>query len=160
MPVTDPAVTWLRTAGAAGSDDVLRERRLGAYAIVAEDGRVLLTRLCRSVHRGLWTLPGGGVDFGEHPADAAIREVYEESGMRVRLGELLEVDSEFQRFERDGRQVEWQPVRVLYRAAVVGGTLGVVEVGGSTDEARWWRPEELDPRLLTPYAQRVLARWR
>jgi hypothetical protein len=45
-------------------------------------------------------------------------------------------------------------VRFLYRLHVLGGTLGVVEVEGSTDAVQWWPADEL-PRL-TPLAERVL----
>ena len=38
----------------------------------------------RSRTSELWTLPGGGIDFGEHPADAVVREVHEETGLRLR----------------------------------------------------------------------------
>ncbi|MBI1758847.1 MAG: NUDIX domain-containing protein [Actinobacteria bacterium] len=131
---------------------------MGAYAVVERGEEVLLTRLSRSIHRGRWTLPGGGVDFGERPVDAVVREAYEESGMHIRVTELLEVDSELTRFERDGQPVEWHPVRVLYRAEATGGALGVVEVGGSTDDARWWRRDELTEALVTPFAWRALCR--
>ena len=45
--------------------------------------QVLLTRLGRSMHKGLWTLPGGGLDFGERPVDAVVRELHEETGLDV-----------------------------------------------------------------------------
>jgi 8-oxo-dGTP diphosphatase len=97
------------------------------------------------------------VDFGERPVDAVVREVYEETGLTVRVTGLLDVDSELRCFQRRGQQVQAHPVRVLYRAAVTGGTLGVVEVGGSTDAARWWRRAELTEDALMPYAWSVLA---
>jgi ADP-ribose pyrophosphatase YjhB (NUDIX family) len=133
-----------------------REQRVAAYGLAVAGGEVLLTRLARGVHRGLWTLPGGGLDFGERPADAVVRETREETGLDVRVAELLDVDAEQLEFERDGQRVQGHPIRILYRVEVLGGSLGVTEVDGSTDEAAWWRADAVDPAALTPFAATVL----
>ena len=129
-------------------------QRVAAYGLVRDGDRVLLTRLGRSMHKGLWTLPGGGVDFGERPVDAVIRELHEETGLDVAVDELLDADAEIYRDTRPDHRYEVHAVRFLYRLRVLGGTLGVVEVDGSTDAVQWWPAGEL-PRL-TPLAERVL----
>lgn len=133
---------------------VVRIQRVAAYGIARDGERVLLSRLSRSPHQGRWTLPGGGLDFGERPADAVVREVYEETGLHVRVEELLDADAELWSFPRDGGRVESHAVRFGYRVTVLGGTLGVVEVEGSTDDAGWWPLSELPE--LTPMAGRML----
>jgi ADP-ribose pyrophosphatase YjhB (NUDIX family) len=137
------------------------EWRLGAYALVEDGDRVLLSRFAPFVDvGGLWMMPGGGVDHGEQPPDAAVREVYEETGMHVRVTALLDVYSHLVESDRDG-PVLAQHVQVLYRAEVTGGTLGVVEVGGSTDQARWWTRAEIaaEDAPMTRYVRRALSRW-
>lgn len=156
---------WVDTAappsagcGPAGGAPAVREARLAAYALVEDGQRVLLSHYASGrLSAGRWTLPGGGVDFGERPVDAVVREVYEETGLAVRVTDLLDVDSEVLHLQRRGLPVESHAVRVLYRAEVTGGTLGVVEVGGSTDDARWWPREELTEDVLTSFAWSVLA---
>jgi ADP-ribose pyrophosphatase YjhB (NUDIX family) len=145
-------------AGAAeAAPDVILDQRVAAYALVAgEPGEVLLTRLSRGPDRGQWTLPGGGLDFGERPADAVVREVYEETGLRVRVADLLDVDSDRYEIVRRGQRYDAHPVRVLYRVEVLGGTLGVTEVDGSTDEARWFRRDAVDPATLSEWVPTVL----
>jgi 8-oxo-dGTP diphosphatase len=136
----------------------VRRQRVAAYALVYDrDGRVLLTHLCRGMQRGHWTLPGGGLDFGERPRDAVVREVREETGLEVRVEELLDADAELVTYQPpDGPPVHGHPVRFLYRVTVVGGALGVLEVDGSTDDAAWWAPGEIADDQLTAVAQRVL----
>ncbi|MEN3357255.1 MAG: hypothetical protein V7637_1237 [Mycobacteriales bacterium] len=133
-----------------------REQRVAAYGLAEAGDEVLLTRLSRGVHRGLWTLPGGGLTFGERPADAVVRETREETGLDVVVAELLDVDAERLDFDRDGQRVEAHPIRILYRLDVRGGSLGVTELDGSTDRAAWLPRDGVDPATLTPFATAAL----
>lgn len=110
--------------------------RLSAYGICVQDGKILLARW---IHGGspLWTLPGGGVDFGEDPWQAVVREVAEETGYEFEADTLLGIDS----LHRPGT---FHGVRVYYEGRVVGGDLRH-EVNGSTDLAAWFDLAELDP---------------
>jgi ADP-ribose pyrophosphatase YjhB (NUDIX family) len=65
---------------------------VGAYAVVERNGTILLPRWL-ATDRPRWTLPGGGLDHGEDPRGAAVREAFEETGYRVRLRRLLTVES-------------------------------------------------------------------
>ena len=112
--------------------------RIGSYAVCVRDGAVLLARLIGSG----WTLPGGGLDHGEDPRDGAIREVEEETGYRVELGQLLTVESFRWMLDRPGGPVDHQAICVIYTAEIVGGELRN-EVGGSTDVAAWVPVDEV-----------------
>ncbi len=107
--------------------------RPGASAAVLDGDRLLLTR--RS-DNGEWCMPGGGIDAGERPAEAAQREVLEETGLRVRVTGLLGVysDPDLVVVYPDGNRV--QIMGVLFRAEIVEGTAGlsdeVTEVGWFT----------------------------
>lgn len=71
------------TGSPAAYEIVPRGRtRLGGYALCRDDAdRILLARLSAiEVDVGAWTLPGGGLDFGEDPADGVLRELEEETG--------------------------------------------------------------------------------
>jgi 8-oxo-dGTP diphosphatase len=120
-----------------------RLQRVAAYALVTRgadgDEEVLLTRLSRSAaHPGRWTLPGGGVDHGEHPSVALAREVEEECGLACEVGALLGVhDTHFSGTAPSGRIEDYHGVHLLYRARVSDGDARVVEVDGTTDAVAW-----------------------
>ncbi len=114
---------------------VAQRQRVAAYAVCVRAGRVLLARwvpLDGSPPR--WTMPGGGIDHGEDPYDAVIREVREETGYEFRPTRLLGMDS-LRLTDDDG--AAFHGLRVVYTGEIVGGELRY-EVGGSTDRAEWF----------------------
>jgi ADP-ribose pyrophosphatase YjhB (NUDIX family) len=112
---------------------------LRAYAVIQQDDEVLLCRLGeQSPDPGLWTLPGGGGEFGESPEETCHRELMEETGLTAKLAPFPFVNSRL--FENEDSRV--QSVRFFYRATVTGGTLRN-ESDGSTDLAVWVKIAEI-----------------
>lgn len=62
---------------------------LGVGAVIIEDDELLVVKRGREPGRGLWAVPGGKVRRGETLAAAAARETYEETGLRVEVGEVV-----------------------------------------------------------------------
>ncbi|MFC0600136.1 NUDIX hydrolase [Streptomyces palmae] len=134
--------------------------RVSAYALATTPGpdgtagpgeRILLTRLAESspvFAPGLWHLPGGGVDPGEQPADTLVRELAEETGLRVLDARLL--DARGYTAHRLG--VSWHLVALFYRVVLSPGDPAVVENDGSTAEAAWLPLADLTPAILSPAA--------
>ena len=132
--------------------------RLAAYTICVEDGRLLLVRIAPGYPAtGVWTLPGGGVAFGEDPADAARRELAEESGLEGRIDDLAFVNSIAGEANPELGRDAWHGVRIVYLATVTGGTLRD-EVEESTDRAEWATLPGLDGRPVTELV-RVALKW-
>lgn len=126
----------------------VQRTRLAAYGLLVEEGRILLARLSNTEKEvGKWTLPGGGIDFGEHPLDAVVREFREESGLRVRVQEIVHVDSELLELPNS----DLHAVRVIYKVEKMEGEL-TVEVGGSTDLVQYFSKEEANRLVLVPLA--------
>ncbi len=113
--------------------------RISAYGLIMQDARILLCRISGQLPNdaGFWTLPGGGIDFGEDPADAMVREVREETGLIVRPLETAGIDSFY---AKEGER-EFHGIRIIYRTELLGGVLRY-EVDGTTDLCAWWSLEE------------------
>jgi ADP-ribose pyrophosphatase YjhB (NUDIX family) len=86
-----------------------------AAAVPRQGDRIWLVRRNIEPSCGSWTFPGGYVDLGENVPDAAIREAYEETLLRIRLDELLNIYS----------YADVGIVLVVYRATVIGGEAGI-----------------------------------
>lgn len=112
-------------------------------------GRLLLVRRRHAPGAGLWSVPGGRVEAGEDDAAAVVREVAEETGLRVVPGALV---GEVRRDAPDGA------VFVIrdYDCRLVGGTLVAAD---DAADARWVSAADLDALDLVPQLRETLAEW-
>ena len=116
-------------------------QRVAAYALILRDERILLTRLASRISADeKWHLPGGGVDHGENPRDALVREIREETGLDAEVGDTARVYSaHLPSMWRQGRRWDYQALRIVYDAWVPADAPEprVVEVDGSTVDVAW-----------------------
>ncbi|WP_337309984.1 NUDIX domain-containing protein [Candidatus Aeolococcus gillhamiae] len=137
-----------RLRDALGSDLLL----LPAVVVLPRDPLQRLL-LVRHVDTGSWAFLGGGVEPGETPELAGVREVAEEIGLEVELGRLLTVVGG-QRFEvtyQNGDRVAY--MAAVYEAQVVGGDLQ--PDGTEVSEAQWFGQEQLTALDLTRFARNL-----
>lgn len=124
---------------AAEAAEVEPRQRLAAYAVVVAQGCLLLTQLsARTGAGGRWNLPGGGVEPGESPVAAVVREVAEETGQVVDDVRLVDVMTQHWVGRSPRGAEDYHAVRLLHTARCAAPTDPVVhDVGGSTAAARW-----------------------
>ena len=120
--------------------------KVAVICVVPRDGRVLMIRRGTDLGYGLWGLPGGFVDRGEVVESAATREVCEETGLEIEVGDLLGL------FSDSGNPV----IVVAYAGRETGGTL---EAGPEALEVGFFDVDQL-PELAFPRDQVLLAMWR
>jgi len=112
---------------------------VGVGVVLVEDGRILLIQRGREPGRGLWAVPGGKVRHGEPMKDAARREMREETGLEVEVGEVVWVGE----FIEDGHHL----VLIDFSGTRTGGEL---RPGDDADDARWVALSEVAEYPLTP----------
>jgi ADP-ribose pyrophosphatase YjhB (NUDIX family) len=129
---------------------VERRRRIAVHGLCHDTrGRVLLVRSSAATGRpGLWSLPGGGVAHGEHPADTIVREFREETGLTVAVRSLRAVLADV---GVDPARTELRHTdRIVYEVAIVAGALRS-EVDGTTDLAEFVAPERVPDMPLLAF---------
>jgi ADP-ribose pyrophosphatase YjhB (NUDIX family) len=123
--------------------------QLAVGAIVVHDGRLLMVRRGREPARGLWTVPGGRVEFGEYITDALRREVEEETGLQVDVGDLLGI------FEVIGDTDHF--VILDHLASPAGDT--TPRAGDDATEVSWVPLDDVTGLECTPRLVETLTAW-
>ncbi|HEY7294803.1 MAG TPA: NUDIX hydrolase [Dehalococcoidia bacterium] len=120
--------------------------KVGVGVVATRDGAILLTRRNHEPRIGMWSFPAGFVDAYENVVQAAAREAWEETGVRVRVGPLLGI------FQEPGSRVVF-----IAFAAQAGDETPVC--GDECLEVRYFPPDALPP-LAFDTDGAVLAAWR
>ena len=108
---------------------------VGVGAIIVDAGRVLLVQRGQEPSKGKWSLPGGMLELGESLHEGVVREVQEETGLKVKPVELIELLDRIVREENpEGKRVRYHYVIADYLCRVVGGSL---HASSDAEAVRW-----------------------
>lgn len=118
--------------------------RTGAYALILQEDKILLTQKKAGPHIHLWDLPGGGIEFTETPVQALHRELQEEVALSAETLTLLTVLSV--------HGPDYHHIGIIYRAEGLTSTGNVPE-----EEGFWFSLSDLDQTQLTPFVLQLLS---
>jgi 8-oxo-dGTP diphosphatase len=123
-----------------------RAPRLGSAIVVVSEGRVLLGRRAKDPNRGKWVVPGGGIRAFESIAEAGKREIREETGLEIEVGDVLAV-----------REIINEPdehrLIVFSMGYPVGGCLSPAS---DLDDVRFFSQAEIQGLAISPVVREVL----
>lgn len=126
---------------------------VGVGALIIHDARVLLVRRATEPLKGDWSLPGGVVEVGESLHAAVKREVMEETGLNIKVGELAAVIDWIDP-DSDGK-VEFHYILIDYLATIISGE---PRPGGDVDALGWYTREQLETVQIQEFTLDVILR--
>ena len=113
-------------------------------------GEVLLVKRGREPRKGEWSIPGGKVEFGETLRDALIREVEEETGLKIEVLNVVDVVDFF------GPETGGRPSHHYVLIDFTARASGSPRIGSDAVEAKWVPPGQLDRYQLWGETRRVI----
>lgn len=131
-----------------------RHTHLGIYGLIVIGDAVVLIQKGRGPYRGMWDLPGGGIEFGESPKEALEREIREETALSVLSATPLDALSvRFTHTRPDGNLEDLHHIGIVYKVTVNSlEPLKTVADGKDSLGSRALPLEEVDSLSLTPFA--------
>ena len=130
--------------------------RVRVAGLLIEDGKLLLIKLHSPVSNSdIWTAPGGGVEFGETMEKALTREFQEETGLRIRVAELLHINELI--------ELPYHAIEFFFKVTKESGHL---KLGSDPEhsqdeqileEVRFFGKDELSELPLKPEALKTLS---
>lgn len=139
----------------------MRQRtRVSAYGLITHGSKILLSKLNRGPNAGMYNLPGGGLDFGEKPEEALLREVNEEAGIQLPNYLMHTVLSETYEWDLSGEVEQLHLIGIIFISELdslyqVKQTRDAKE-GGSCDGCQWFDIDECDKSFVTSMALKAM----
>lgn len=124
--------------------------KIAVGAIVINEEKLLMVRRGQSPAEGKWTVPGGKVENGEYLVDAVKREVREETGLDIKVGDLLGI------FEVVGDEEHYVILDYLAKAA---GEVAELTAASDATELRWVELEGIKDLDCSPRFVETLTAW-
>jgi len=127
--------------------------RHGAYGVVLENAKILLSQKKRGPYQGLWDLPGGKIEFGETPEETVIRELSEETSLIAARLEFFTIVTATGEFYENNQPYGFHQVGLIYRILHWNEQPDNV----AEEETRWIPLDNIVFQELTPFAVQIVS---
>jgi len=150
-PLTDaPHLEKMRRVCHACGFIYFRDPKVAAVVAVTKNDQLLLVKRGVSPELGKWSMPGGYIDYGEDPREAAIREVHEETGLHVQITQLIDVVG--------GDGLGGASIVIMFEAEIIGGVLNPED---DAEEVAFFKDATIPMEEIAAFASTrlMLDRW-
>ena len=109
--------------------------RVGSAVVLENNkGEILLVKRKYNPAKGYWVLPGGGINFGEYSKETVEREIKEETGLNIVIGDRIGVYELIKSEENVHRIIFYHKARLVD---------GILKLGDDAEDSRWLKPEKI-----------------
>ncbi len=125
---------------------------VGVGAVIVKEDKILLIKRAYEPNRGLWSIPGGLVRLGESLEVALKREVKEETGVSIEVGDVVFVGEEI--FKANG--VRYHYIIIDFLAEIMDGEL---KAGSDAEAVKWFSFDEIGEESVE-FVRRIISKIR
>lgn len=130
---------------------IVVDTHVGSYGVIIHDGKIALIKKARGGYKGLYDLPGGGIEHDETPLEALTRELMEEIGVSIVKAELLDAVSKTFKWDVNDKLIQdLHHIGILYRVEIESDELktdadGLDSLGGEWKDIDKVKEEDVSP---------------
>ena len=130
---------------------IVVDTRVGSYGVIIRDRKIALIKKARGGYKGLYDLPGGGIEHDETPVETLHRELMEEIGVSIVKAELLDAVSKTFKWDVNDKLIQdLHHIGILYRVEIESDELktdadGLDSLGGEWIDIDKVKEEDVSP---------------
>ena len=132
---------------------------VGSYGVIIQDGKIALIKKARGGYKGLYDLPGGGIEHDETPLEALTRELMEEIGVSIVKAELLDAVSKTFKWDVNYKLIQdLHHIGILYRVEIEGNDLKTDADGLDSLGGEWKDIDKVKEGDVSPFTWMALKK--
>lgn len=137
--------------------EVMIETRIGVYGVIIHDGKIALIKKARGGYKGLYDLPGGGIERDEEPKETLHRELMEEVGVQVTGEKILAAVSTAFKWDVDDKLIQdLHHIGILYTVDIEGDKLKTDADGLDSLGGLWLDIDKIEKKEVSPFTWMAL----
>ncbi len=138
---------------------IVVDTHVGSYGVIIRDRKIALIKKARGGYKGLYDLPGGGIEHDETPLEALTRELMEEIGVSVVKAELLDVVSKTFKWDMNDKLIQdLHHIGILYRVEIENDELKVSADGLDSLGGEWKDIDKVKEEDVSPFTWMALKK--
>jgi len=140
-----------------------QNKHIGIYGICEKDEQILFIKKSRGPYKGLFDLPGGGIEFGENLEEALYREFQEEIGAEIEIKNVVGNTDYLSVWNDDGVKTKTHHIGLYYEVNILSENIKTDADGHDSDGAFWIQKKNIQKTNVSPIAYKILKeyfRWK
>lgn len=138
---------------------IVVDTHVGSYGVIIQDGKIALIKKARGGYKGLYDLPGGGIEHDETPLEALTRELMEEIGVSIVKAELLDAVSKTFKWDVNDKLIQdLHHIGILYRVEIESDELKTDADGLDSLRGEWIDIDKVKEEDVSPFTWMALKK--
>lgn len=138
---------------------IVVDTHVGSYGVIIRDRKIALIKKARGGYKGLYDLPGGGIEHDETPLEALTRELMEEIGVSIVKAELLDAVSKTFKWDVNDKLIQdLHHIGILYTVEIEGNELKTDADGLDSLGGEWKDIDKVKEEAVSPFTWMALKK--